>query len=197
VPAAKPFFSSLLTLSSHEPFETTQAPRIIGDTNLDLFMNSLNYSDKCLGNFIEKAKKTNWWQNTLVIIVGDHGHKLPETGNRVDDFKIPMLWTGGAVNTNWNYNNIASQIDISATLLGQMNFDASAFYWSKDLFKTNTKPWAFFVFNDGFGYIKPKKEVLFDNKGRVLIQNQELLKSKELIEGKALQQKSYQDFLAR
>jgi hypothetical protein len=53
------------------------------------------------------------------------------------------------------------------------------------------------VFNDGFGYIKPKKEVLFDNKGRVLIQNQELLKSKELIEGKALQQKSYQDFLAR
>jgi phosphoglycerol transferase MdoB-like AlkP superfamily enzyme len=197
VPAAKPFFSSLLTLSSHEPFETTQAPKIVGDTNLDLFMNSLNYSDQCLGNFIEKAKKTDWWQNTLVIIVGDHGHKLPETGNRVDDFKIPMLWTGGAVNTNWNYKNIASQIDISATLLGQMNFDASAFYWSKDLFKANTKPWAFFVFNDGFGYIKPKKEILFDNKGRVLIQNKELVKSKELVEGKALQQKSYQDFLAR
>ncbi|MCP9765258.1 LTA synthase family protein [Lacihabitans soyangensis] len=197
VSANKPFFSSLLTLSSHEPFETTQEPKIKGETTVDLFMNSLNYSDQCLGNFIEKAKKTDWWNNTLVIIVGDHGHKLPETANRVDDFKIPMLWTGGAVNTNWNYKNIASQIDISATLLGQMNFDASAFYWSKDLFKTNTKPWAFFVFNDGFGFIKPRKEVLFDNKGKLLIQNQELLKSKELMEGKALQQKSYQDFLAR
>ena len=48
-----------------------------------------------------------------------------------------------------------------------------------------------------FGFIKPKKQVLFDNKGKVLIQNQELLKSKELTEGKAMQQKSYQDFLAR
>ena len=67
----------------------------------------------------------------------------------------------------------------------------------KDLFKTNTKPWAFVVFNDGFGYIKPNKNILFDNKGKVLIQNQELANSKELVEGKALQQKSYQDFLSR
>lgn len=197
VPAAKPFFSTLLTLSSHEPFETTKPAKIKGEETLELYLNSLNYSDECLGNFIEKAKKTEWWNNTLVIIVGDHGHKLPETGNRVDDFKIPMLWTGGAVNTKFNFQNIASQIDISATLLGQMNFDNKSFYWSKDLFKTNTKPWAFFVFNDGFGYIKPKKQILFDNKGKVLIQNQELLKSKELIEGKALQQKTFQDFLAR
>lgn len=198
VVGAKPFFSTLLTLSSHEPFETTRNEATIkGSSTEELFLNSLNYTDECLGDFIEKAKKTTWWDNTLVIIVADHGHKLPETNSRIDAFKIPMVWTGGAIKNRFDFKNIASQIDISATLLGQFGLDASAFYWSKDLFKTNTKPWAFFVFNDGFGYIKPNKNILFDNKGKVLIQNQELANSKELVEGKALQQKSFQDFLSR
>jgi phosphoglycerol transferase MdoB-like AlkP superfamily enzyme len=196
-PSTKPFFSTLLTLSSHEPFETTREVKIKGENTVDMFMNSLNYTDEYFGKFIEKAKKTSWWKNTLVIVVGDHGHKLPEMSGRVDDFKIPMLWTGGAVERPFEFKNIASQIDIASTLLGQLKIDASPFYWSKDLFKSNTKPWAFFMFNDGFGYIKPNKEILFDNKGKVLMQNQEYAKSKDLLEGKALQQKSFQDFLSR
>ena len=192
----KPFFSTLLTLSSHEPFETTHEHKIKGETTLDLYLNSLNYTDECLNNFLEKAKKEPWWDNTLVIILADHGHKLPETGNRIDDFKIPMVWTGGAIKRNFNYDKIGSQVDLASTLLGQLKIDSKAYEWSKDLFKTNTKQWAFFVFNNGFGYIKPNINILFDNVGKIPMLNSTVSK-KDLNEGKALQQKSFQDFLNR
>ncbi|MCP9769814.1 LTA synthase family protein [Lacihabitans sp. LS3-19] len=193
----KPFFATLLTLSSHEPFETPRETKITGQNTVDLYLNSLNYSDESFGKFIEKAKTTDWWKNTLIIVVGDHGHKLPETGKRLDNFKIPMLWTGGAVKNNFVYEAISSQIDIPSSLLGQLKINAADFVWSKDLFKTNVKPWAFFVFNNGFGYVKPNKEILFDNVGKQLMLHSELEKTSDLMEGKALQQKSYQDFLNR
>lgn len=195
--SSKPFFTTVLTLSSHEPFETTKPHKIMGDKTVDLFLNSLNYTDDCLGNFIEKAKKETWWENTLVIIIADHGSRLPETGNKVDNFKIPMLWTGGAIKSNKIYSRIGSQVDLAASLLGQLNIDSKAFEWSKDLFIKDTKPWAYFVFNDGFGYIKPNKQILFDNIGKIPIFQSGKISKSDLAEGKTLLQKSFQDYLNR
>jgi phosphoglycerol transferase MdoB-like AlkP superfamily enzyme len=193
----QPFFSTLLTLSSHEPFEVPIEIKFAGDDEETKFMNAMYYADQSLGNFITEAKKQAWWQNTLVIIIADHGHRIPETGNKVDDFKIPMLWLGGVLEkTNIENTQVASQIDIASTLLKQLDMNAYAYNWSKNIFDKQTKPWAFFTFNNGYGFVEDKqKSIVFDNVGQKTIQKSGNITPKDQDLGKALMQRMFQDYL--
>lgn len=193
----QPFFSTLLTLSSHEPFEVPMTTKFPGDDEDSQFMNAMYYADQSLGNFIAVAKKQAWWQNTLVIIIADHGHRIPETANKIDDFKIPMLWLGGALEkTNIESTQVASQIDIASTLLKQLGMNAYAYNWSKNIFDKQTKPWAFFTFNNGYGFVEDKqKSIVFDNIGQKIIQKSGNITTKEQDLSKALMQRMFQDYL--
>lgn len=192
----QPFFSTILTLSSHEPFEIPMENTFAGDDEQTKFMNAMYYADQSLGSFIDSAKHQSWWDNTLVIIVADHGHRIPETGKKVDDFKIPMLWLGGALEKpGMEVPQIVSQIDISATLLHQVGLNAYAYNWSKNIFDPKTKHWAFFSFNNGFGFIQPKKEMVFDNIGKKMIQVNGTSTPHDIDLGKALMQRMFQDYL--
>ncbi len=193
----QPFFSTLLTLSSHEPFEVPMETKFVGDEEETKFMNAMYYADQSLGNFIAEAKKQAWWQNTLVIIIADHGHRIPETGNKIDDFKIPMLWLGGALaQQNIENTQIASQIDIASTLLKQLDMNAYAYNWSKNIFDKQTKPWAFFTFNNGYGFVEDnQKTIVFDNVGQKIIQKSGNITSKDQDLSKALMQRMFQDYL--
>jgi phosphoglycerol transferase MdoB-like AlkP superfamily enzyme len=193
----QPFFSTLLTLSSHEPFEVPIETKFKGDDEVNQFMNAMYYADQSLGNFIAEAKKQAWWQNSVVIIVADHGHRIPATGNKIDDFKIPMLWLGGALaKTNIEQAQVASQIDIASTLLKQLSMNAYAYNWSKNIFDKETKPWAFFTFNNGYGFIEEKqKTIVFDNIGQKVIQKSGNITQKDQDLGKALMQRLFQDYL--
>lgn len=194
---SKPFFSTILTLSSHEPFETSKPKVIPGDNTEDLFMNSLNYTDKMLAEFLEKAKTKPWWNNTIVIIVADHGHVMPKSNDRFKDFEIPMLWTGGAIEKPIVINKIGSQIDIAATLLGQLKIKSKEFTFSKNMLDNSVKPWAFFSYNNGFGYAKPNEFILFDNNAKQTMGNVLVPKTQSLNEAKAFQQMAFQDYLDR
>ncbi|RZM17932.1 MAG: alkaline phosphatase family protein, partial [Pedobacter sp.] len=148
----RPFFSTWLTLSSHEPFETPIPVVIKGDDITAKFLNSLNYTDGVIGEFIDKAKQSTWWKNTVIIIIGDHGHPLPSTGKRADDFRTPMLWLGGAViDTGKVIDRTVSQLDIAAMLSAQLGWKNEYFPYSKNSLDPRVKPWAFFTFNNGFG----------------------------------------------
>lgn len=191
-----PFFATILTISSHEPFDVPGDTAVIsGDDEVSLFLNALHYTDKEFGKFIEAARKQKWWDNTLVIVLGDHGHRLPETGNKADNFKIPMLWTGGAVAGKQTIDRIVSQTSVARSLLESLSFDASDYHWSRNIFRPEEKQWAYFSFNDGFGFIEPNKVLLFDNVGKREINSSGEIGEKDLNFAKALQQKSFQDYL--
>src|SRR3989337_2361479 len=72
-----PFFKILMTQSSHEPFEVPMETVIAGEDEIHRFLNSAYYTDKYLGEFIDKAKQSSWWKNTLIVITADHGHPYP------------------------------------------------------------------------------------------------------------------------
>jgi phosphoglycerol transferase MdoB-like AlkP superfamily enzyme len=65
----EPFFHTLFTLSSHEPFEFPGQKRKESEPVDSLFCHAHKYTDGCVGRWFEKVKKTAWWKNTLVIIV--------------------------------------------------------------------------------------------------------------------------------
>ena len=194
----QPFFITWLTLSSHEPFETPVPAIFTGKDIKTKFMTSLHYTDSCIHDFINELKKSTDWSNTLVIISADHGHYEPITGERADDYRIPVLWLGGALKTKGIViENTVSQLDIAPTLLQQMGIISKDFSFGKNLFDSTAKPWAFFTYNDGIGFITDSSRILFDNAGKkIVFEEGKAGKEQEQI-AKALMQVLYTDFLKR
>lgn len=191
-----PFFSTLLTISSHEPFDVPLDSAVFtGDDEENLFLNSLYYSDREFGRFIDSARTQPWWNNTIVIVVGDHGHRLPETGMKSDNFRIPILWTGGAVNGGQTFKDVVSQTDIAPSLLNALGLVHNDYQWGKDLFRTQPGNWAFFSFNDGFGFVRKDRQILFDNIGKKEIFISDNISDEDRKLSKSLQQKYFQDYL--
>jgi len=192
----QPFFVGWLTLSSHEPYETPTAPAFKGDDFTTKFLSALHYTDDVLFQFVQQCKQQPWWNNTLLIIIGDHGHPLPDTHNREDNFKIPMLWLGGAVaDKGDSVTKIVSQIDVARTVAAQTVGHETRFPFSKNIFDTTAKRWAFFSFNNGFGLMQPQNGFLFDNVSKSFIQQRGNVTDTDIKLGKALQQAFYQDYL--
>lgn len=163
--AKNPFFKVMLSLSSHEPFEVPMEPVIRGKDEQSLFLNSCFYADKSLGAFIDQAKKTNWWKNTLIVITADHGHRFPNAEELKDKerFKIPMLWLGGAITKQDTViHTISGQTDIANTILAQLGNTQVVFPFSKNILDTKVTPFAVYVFNNGFGYLDATGETIYD-----------------------------------
>ena len=191
---AHPFFVTWLTLSSHEPFETPVPTVIPGSDDTHLFLNSLHYTDSVLYQFVERCRQQPWWANTVLVIVADHGHPLPETGRRIDNFRIPILFLGGMIRPETDRRAV-SQLDIAGGLLGQLSRASSGnFPFSRDLFRFNFGH-AFFSFNNGFGIVQDTNYVLFDNVGRRVLEQSPGAAPQLIRAGQALQQYTYQDYL--
>jgi len=158
--AKEPFFHALFTLSSHEPFEIPGVKNT-GMENLDsLFCRSHRYTDRCLGTWLEKAQKQHWWNNTLVVIVADHGHTAPGGSGESDKDKyhIPMVWFGPAVaKEGLSISDLGSQTDFSTTLLHQLGDTSTKIPFSRDLFSRLKSPFAFFSFRNGSVFLTPTK----------------------------------------
>jgi phosphoglycerol transferase MdoB-like AlkP superfamily enzyme len=195
----QPFFATLFTLSSHEPYDVPMKPHFAGKDETTLFKNSIYYTDSIIGNFIDKSKLEPWWKNTLVIFVADHGHPLP--GNDPNDspskFHIPLIFSGGALKMNGVIDNIGSQTDIATTLLHQLKLPADNFKWGKDLLDSSAKQFAFYSFNNGFGLVTTKGTETIDNISKKTIYTDAGFDTSNIRYGKAYMQFSYQDFLER
>lgn len=194
----KPFFATWLTLTSHEPFETPDPAVFNGNDNTAKFLNSLHYTDRVIGEFINECRKEPWWNNTVMIITGDHGHPLPETGNKADDFRTPMLWIGGALNKKGIVvDKVVSQLDIASTLSVQAGLTGYDFPFSKNIFDPVIKSWAFFTFNNGFGFVDSTGRLVYDNVGKLPISQEGRLGRQKIDAGKAMMQIVYEDFLKK
>ncbi|WP_221391890.1 LTA synthase family protein [Dyadobacter sp. NIV53] len=195
----QPFFTTLFTLSSHEPFEVPVKTVINGNDPEHLFLNALHYSDASIGDFIKTAKTKSWWNNTLIIILADHGHPLPEiSGSKPTEFHIPMLWLGGVLKEkNIRIDTLCSQTDLASTLLDQLNLPSESFKWSNNIFRKNRVPFAYFAFNNGLGWMKPNGFIIRDNIGGNITEQKGGLILNETELGKAYLQSSFNDYLKR
>ncbi len=164
----QPFFVNYFTLTSHSPYDQPMKPVIDWGDSEDKFHNSVYYTDSVLGIFIENAKKQDWYKNTLIVIVADHSHQTytHRAIYHADYRHIPMLFLGGALKQEYRgktYDKIASQTDLTSTILRQLNLANSAFHWSKNLMNPYTKEFAYFELNQGFGWIKPEGYIAYDH----------------------------------
>lgn len=197
--ASQPFFQTILTLSSHEPFDVPMKPIVPGDDSEAKFLNSCHYTDKCIGDFIAEAKTKPWWNNTLIIITADHGHRHP--GNidlkNPKRFYIPMLWLGGAVASDTVIHTMGGHTDIANTLLGQLDKPSDDFTFSKNLLDPAASDFAVYIFNNGYAYLRNDRYYVFDNTGKLFLVKEGALSEEDFTEGKAYMQTLYTDYNAK
>jgi phosphoglycerol transferase MdoB-like AlkP superfamily enzyme len=193
-----PFFLTWLTLTSHQPYKTPIPTTIQGTDETALFFNSLHYSDEVIDQFLLEAKKQTWWNNTLLVILADHGHRLPATGRKFDDFRIPVLFLGGAIKEpGLVIDKVGAQTDIAATLMEAIGINNHPFKFSNNLFDESRIPIAYFSFMNGFGFIESEQKFIFDNVGKQIVEQSKLLTPVNVTKAKALQQYFFQDYLDR
>lgn len=113
-----PQFSMLFSLSSHEPFDIPNYHK-----KEDPYLNSISYTDSCLGRMIHQLRKSDKWSNTLVIITADHGVIRPDNAPIYSEknFHIPLILTGGVVQIDTIIPEIVSQADLPSTIANYLN----------------------------------------------------------------------------
>ena len=192
-PEGKPFMKMFLTLSSHEPFDVPM------NRLEDKYLNSVAYTDSCLGDFVSKLKKLPVWENTLLVFVADHAFRYPYNvqNHDIDYHHIPLVWAGGAVRAPRVVDDYMSQTDLAATLLAQLHIPYDDFAFSKNLADPSREHFGYYTFPDGFGYIDREGAAVYDCAAQSVLINRNDSGEVRLNKGKAYLQKLYDDLASR
>jgi phosphoglycerol transferase MdoB-like AlkP superfamily enzyme len=121
----QPFFSSIFTISSHNPYKIPEKYKGKFPKGTTIIQECIGYTDFSLRNFFKTAKKQKWYNNTLFVISSDHtsseGDKDIDKTN-IGLFSIPILFfdPSNPEFVGVNENNF-QQIDIMPSILDYLN----------------------------------------------------------------------------
>jgi len=201
----QPFFSTLLTLTNHEPYALPGNYKFGQADNVAKFKSTAHYTDSCINAYLNNAKKENWYKNTLFVFIADHGHLLPKNSHEIyvpQRYHVPLLFYGDVIKDECKgkkFEDVGSQADVAATILGQLDISAKEFVWSKNLLNPYAKHFAFFSWDNGMGFIDNQQCVTFDNVGKTILYNSNPkdkdLTLKTLNTAKSYLQNVYQQFI--
>lgn len=155
-----PVFRVIQTSSSHEPFEVPYEDRGRFE---DKRARAFAYTDSCASAFINDLRHSGKWDNSLVVLVPDHYGAYPDLTDPISRHRIPIIMTGGALNTKGKINTVASQSDIIATLLDEMDLDRSQFEFSHNILNPCEPHYAFFADPSYIGLIVDRATSMTDN----------------------------------
>ena len=201
----QPFFSTILTLTNHEPFEVPGKAKFGTKDNISKFKSTAYYTDSCINAYLNEAKKQEWYKNTLFVFIADHGHRLPKNKYEIfepERYHIPLLFYGDVIKEEFKgkkFNQVGSQQDVPSTLLSQLKIPSKDFIWSNNLLNPYRKNFAFFTWDNGLGFIKENQIVTFDPIGNTILNQsnpENSIQSNQTLNlGKAYLQTVYQQFI--
>lgn len=149
----KPFYSHLITLTNHYPFTLDEEDASIdkpntGDSTVDGYIQTAHYLDQALEEYITDLKKKGLYDNSVIVIYGDHygisenhnnamekllGEKI--TPAKFTDLNRTGFWLkvpgkSGGVNKEY-----AGQMDVMPTLLHLVGIDSKNYLmFGSDMF---------------------------------------------------------------
>jgi phosphoglycerol transferase MdoB-like AlkP superfamily enzyme len=161
--AGRPFFTLVFSSSNHTPFEFPDGRIELHDAQKQTVHNAVKYADHALGQFIERARASDYWADSLFLVVADHdtrvyGDELIPVGK----FHIPGVILGADF-TARRIDSLVSQIDLAPTLLSLMGVSSEHPFPGRDLTRTLPEfgnspaplhPRAMMQFDRNFGWLE-------------------------------------------
>lgn len=138
----QPFMATLFSVSSHEPYKVPEKYAGKFPTGKVNINESIGYTDYALQLFFREAKKQSWYNNTIFVLVADHGNTIAydEYRKEFNKHTIPILFFTPnekyvGVNKDW-----AQQIDIYPTLLDMIGYQKPFRSWGRSLINEKKVP---------------------------------------------------------
>jgi lipoteichoic acid synthase len=124
-----PFFSLILTMSMHQPYEGYEEHGfILKDPTLPQryknYLISCHYTDMQIGKYLEGLKGKGLYDNSLIVIVADHDARpryLDMEGKISDD--IPVYFVNGGIDKSKAWDGECNQLDVYTTILDIMGIE--------------------------------------------------------------------------
>lgn len=132
----QPFFSSFFSLSSHHPFKVPEEYAGKFPKGKLPLHEPIGYADHALRKFFNTASKSDWYNNTLFVIVADHASMIhfPEYNTTPNFFAIPIIFYYPGGELKGLSDKLVQQIDIMPTVLNYLQYDKPYFAFGSDAF---------------------------------------------------------------
>ncbi|MEK3684360.1 LTA synthase family protein [Paenibacillus sp. FSL R10-2736] len=134
----QPFYSHVISMSSHNPFTIPESkykmtlPERYEGTLVGNYIRAENYADYALGQFMDELKSSGVWDNSVVVLYGDHrglpifslkdddkvlmeeilGHEY----NERDLINIPLIISATGITSPSVKEQLGGQVDILPTV---------------------------------------------------------------------------------
>jgi phosphoglycerol transferase MdoB-like AlkP superfamily enzyme len=172
-------FSVVMSTSNHKPFTfpagITNVPQSGGGRDA-----GVRYADYAIGKFFELAETRAWFDDTLFVIVADHGARVYGREDiPVRTYEIPLLVYSPKHVKAGHVMTLTSQIDIAPTILGILNLDYESVFFGVDVLN-ESRPGRMIPFNhnrdiamfDGYnlveiGFRKTAAQFAYDRKAQI------------------------------
>lgn len=160
----KPFFATLLTSSNHGPYILPDDIPLKTKSK-DIKDKIIEYSDWAIGQFIEKAKQTSWFENTVFVFIADHGAYKGTTNYELplSYHHSPLIFYCPSKLGAKKVENIGLQIDISAMVSSYLGIENT-----KTLgidFETYPRKYGYFSADDKLGVIDEEYFYIWNKNG--------------------------------
>lgn len=161
----KPFLSVALTMSNHHPY-TYPDGKIETPLNDTPRHKAMKYADFALGEFLKEAQTKPWFDNTLFVFMTDRASGNARTqSSTLEDYRIPLIIYGPKFVKSQKIETPISQLDVTPTLLGLLDFNYQSRFYGQDALKPSYQPRIFFGSWQKIGYAQNGVEIIL-NPGR-------------------------------
>ncbi len=135
-----PFFSTIFTVSSHEPYNIPEKYKKIMPKGDIPIHKCVAYTDYSLKRFFAEAKKSPWYANTIFVFVADHANATfyKEYRRPIERFAIPIMFFQPGSKYVGVDEDLAQQIDIYPTILDMIGYQKPFRSWGRSLLDKKT-----------------------------------------------------------
>ncbi|MGM0900073.1 MAG: LTA synthase family protein [Bacillota bacterium] len=149
----KPFYAKFITLTNHFPFELDEQDRFVkpftsNDKTVNQYFLTVRYLDEALKTFINELKSVGLYENSIIILYGDH-YGISENHNKaMEEFlaeditpyvstqlqRVPLIVHIPGMKGH-TLSSIGGQIDLKPTILHLLGIETKAdMQFGSDLF---------------------------------------------------------------
>jgi len=157
----RPFFLMGWTTQTHHPYEPTPGVEMLemakepvpDQYELDRYLNVLHETDRHLGRLFDTIRRLHLDQDTLIVVVGDHGQAFGYPHNTYiqgrtmyeEDVHVPlMFWLPRTYKSGMRTKAVGSQVDLAPTIVELAGLTPAPEWQGRSLYDTTRSPRAYF-----------------------------------------------------
>lgn len=136
--SGKPFYSQIISMTAHHPYTIPEEkyrmelPERFENTLVGDYIRAQNYADQALGQFIEDLKAEGIWDDSVIVLYGDHlglpiysldrnekelmSEIYGREYNYTDMINIPLVIAADGITSPQVYEQLGGQVDVLPTI---------------------------------------------------------------------------------